>query len=133
LKREILSLLQVHLEREFGFDDDTAMTNLEKVLDELKRAKLDYPGPPPQNELPQHPFGLFTEPTFERKVGQRSSEFSAVERATRESVMLRRDAAITEVSAPAVGSNGNQRDSRISVEGGGLGGKCVTMTAFATL
>lgn len=126
-------MLQVRLEREFGFDDDTAMTNLEKALDELKRAKLDYPGPPLQHELPQHPFGLFTEPSFERKVGQRSSEFSAVERAARESVVLRRDAAITELSAPAVGSNGNQRDSRISVEGGGLGGKCVTLTAFLTM
>ncbi|GFG29869.1 hypothetical protein Cfor_12130 [Coptotermes formosanus] len=119
---EILQYLQVHLERDFGFDDDTAMTNLEKALDELKRAKLDYPGPPLQHELPQHPFGLFTEPTFEHKVGQRSSEFSAVERAARESVVLRRDAAITELSAPPVGSNGHQRDSRISVEGGGLGG-----------
>ncbi|XP_069688332.1 USP6 N-terminal-like protein isoform X5 [Periplaneta americana] len=116
---EILQYLQVRLERDFGFDDDTAMTNLERALDELKRAKLDYPGPPPQHELPRRPFGLFTEPTFERKVGRRSSEFSAAERATRESVVLRRDAAITE----PIAGNGHQRDSRISVEGGGgLGG-----------
>ncbi|KDR21986.1 USP6 N-terminal-like protein [Zootermopsis nevadensis] len=118
---EILQYLQVRLEREFGFDDDTAMTNLEKALDELKRAKLDYPGPPPQHELPRRPFGLFTEPTFEHKVGRRSSEFTAAERTTRESVLLRRDAAVTELSAPTTGSNGHQRDSKISVEGGGLG------------
>jgi hypothetical protein len=127
-----LSLLQVRLERDFGFDDDTAMTSLEKALDELKRAKLDYAGPPMQHELPQHPFGLFTEPTFERKSGQRTSEFTAVERAARESAMLLRDAAITQMSVPAVDSNGHQRDSRISVEGGGLGGKCVSLTALAT-
>ncbi|PNF38828.1 hypothetical protein B7P43_G10199 [Cryptotermes secundus] len=115
---EILQYLQVRLEHDFGFDDDTAIMNLEKALEELKRAKLDYPGPPPQHELPRHPFGLFTEPTFERKVGRRTSEFSDAERATRESVVLRRDAAITEPSAPTAGSNGHQRDSRISVEGG---------------
>ncbi|XP_069688330.1 USP6 N-terminal-like protein isoform X3 [Periplaneta americana] len=121
---EILQYLQVRLERDFGFDDDTAMTNLERALDELKRAKLDYPGPPPQHELPRRPFGLFTEPTFERKVGRRSSEFSAAERATRESVVLRRDAAITE----PIAGNGHQRDSRISVEGGGgLGGAVVSL------
>jgi hypothetical protein len=108
---EILQYLQVRLEREFGFDDDTAISNLEKALDELKRAKLDYPGPPPQHELPRRPFGLFTEPTFEHKVGRRSSEFSAAERTTRKSVLLRRDAAITEISASAAGSNGHQRDS----------------------
>lgn len=123
-----MPFLQVRLEREFGFDDDTAMTNLEKALDELKRAKLDYPGPPPQHELPRRPFGLFTEPTFEHKVGRRSSEFTAAERTTRESVLLRRDAAVTELSAPTTGSNGHQRDSKISVEGGGLGGKYVMVT-----
>jgi hypothetical protein len=116
------------LEHAFGFDDDTAMTNLEKALDELKRAKLDYPGPPPQHELPRRPFGLFTEPTFERKVGRRTSEFSAAERATRETVVLRRDAAVTELPDPPAGGNGHQRDSRISVEGGELGGKFITAT-----
>ncbi|KAJ9597544.1 hypothetical protein L9F63_011602, partial [Diploptera punctata] len=95
---DILQYLQVRLERDFGFDDDTAMTNLERALEELKRSKLDYPGPPPQNELPRRPFGLFTEPTFERKVGRRSSEFSAAERAARESVVLRRDAAASELN-----------------------------------
>ncbi|KAJ9600546.1 hypothetical protein L9F63_026315, partial [Diploptera punctata] len=120
---DILQYLQVRLERDFGFDDDTAMTNLERALEELKRSKLDYPGPPPQNELPRRPFGLFTEPTFERKVGRRSSEFSAAERAARESVVLRRDAAASELNnAVTAGSNGHQRDSKISVDGGGLGG-----------
>jgi hypothetical protein len=118
----------VRLERGFGFDDDTAMTHLEKALDELKRAKLDYPGPPPPHELPRHPFGLFTEPTFERKIGRRTSEFSAAERATRESVVLRRDAAVTELSAATASSNGHQRDSRISVDGGELGGKFIMVT-----
>ena len=26
-------------------------------MDELKKAKLDHPGPPPDPELPQQPFG----------------------------------------------------------------------------
>ena len=100
------------------------MTNLERALEDLKRAKLDYAGTPPHNELPRRPFGLFTEPTFEHKVGRRSSEFTAAERAARESVVLRRDAAVSDLNnATPAASNGNQRDSRISVEGSGLGGK----------
>ncbi|KAL1117296.1 hypothetical protein AAG570_004622 [Ranatra chinensis] len=90
---EILQFLQVHLEKKFEVDDDVAMESLSHCLDDLKKNKLDYPGPPPPNELPRRPFGLFKEPSFEHKVGRRSSEFSAVERSARESVVLRRDAA----------------------------------------
>ncbi len=49
-------------------EDDIVMESLQRCMDELKRAKLDYPGPPPPDELPKMPFGSFTEPTFEQKV-----------------------------------------------------------------
>ncbi|XP_063241024.1 USP6 N-terminal-like protein isoform X2 [Bacillus rossius redtenbacheri] len=112
---DILQFLQVRLEKDFGYDDDTVLTNLERSLEELKKAKLDHAGPCPPHELPKRPFGSFTEPAFERKVGRRS-EFSATERAARESVVLRRDAAVA-------GLNGHRRDSRASVgEGSALGG-----------
>ncbi|XP_067002612.1 USP6 N-terminal-like protein [Anabrus simplex] len=111
---EILNFLQVKLERDFGFDDDVVMINLEQNLSELKRSKLDYAGPPPQHELPKRPFGMLSDLPFERKIGRRSNEFSAAERATKESVVLRRDAA---EHAATTGS----RDSRISI-GDGLSG-----------
>lgn len=49
-------------------DDDVVMESLQRCMEELKKAKLDYPGPPPPDELPKTPFGTFTEPTFEQKV-----------------------------------------------------------------
>ncbi|GLH09828.1 Uncharacterized protein GBIM_14871 [Gryllus bimaculatus] len=111
-----LRIWDVKLEIDFGFDDDVVMMNLEQNMSILKRAKLDYAGPPPQLELPKQPFGLFTEPTFERKVGRRSNEFSAVERAAKDSVVLRRDAAVAEHSTTS-----GSKDSRISI-GDGLSG-----------
>ncbi|XP_071446863.1 USP6 N-terminal-like protein [Hetaerina americana] len=114
---EILHFLQVRLEKDFGIDDDAVMTALEKSMDELHRQKLDRAGASPPAELPRHPFGTFLGGTegggstgvsgsalhsatpgsggsFDRRVGRRS-EFTAVEKATRESVALRRDEAIT--------------------------------------
>ncbi|XP_047096814.1 USP6 N-terminal-like protein isoform X1 [Schistocerca piceifrons] len=117
---EILQFLQVKLEHDFGFEDDVVMVNLEQSMAELKRHKLDYAGSPPPHELPKRPFGQFSEPTFERKVGRRSHEFSAVEKATKESVVLRRDAAVAEHNS--TNSNSNNRNSRVSV-GDGLSGK----------
>nr|CAD7195158.1 unnamed protein product [Timema douglasi] len=118
---DILQFLQVRLERDFGFDDDASMASLERSLEELKKSKLDYAGTPPPNEMPKRPFGTFTEPTFERKTGRRS-EFSTVERVTRENVVLRRETAVS--NATGGPSNGHHRDSRISTGegGGGLGG-----------
>lgn len=49
-------------------EDDVVMESLQRGMEELKKAKLDYPGPPPPDELPKTPFGTFTEPTFEQKV-----------------------------------------------------------------
>ncbi|XP_049863917.1 USP6 N-terminal-like protein isoform X2 [Schistocerca gregaria] len=117
---EILQFLQVKLEHDFGFEDDVVMVNLEQSMAELKRHKLDYAGSPPPHELPKRPFGQFSEPTFERKVGRRSHEFSAIEKATKESVVLRRDAAVAEHNS--TNSNSNNRNSRVSV-GDGLSDK----------
>nr|CAD7256159.1 unnamed protein product [Timema shepardi] len=119
----------VRLERDFGFDDDASMASLERSLEELKKSKLDYAGTPPPNEMPKRPFGTFTEPTFERKTGRRS-EFSTVERVTRENVVLRRETAVS--NATGGPSNGHHRDSRISTGegGGGLGGKSVQICTF---
>lgn len=61
-------MLQVQLEQKFEFDESVTMESLQHCMEELKKAKLDYPGPPPPNELPHKPFGFFTEPAFDHKV-----------------------------------------------------------------
>lgn len=96
--------------KDFGYDDDTVITNLERCMDELKKAKLDHPGPPKDDELPHRAFGSFIEPTFERKIGRRAEEFSEVEKATKENVELQREQAAREVA--------EFRDSHISVSDG---------------
>lgn len=114
-------------------------------MDQLRRAKLDTAGPPGDSELPSQPFGVFKDPSFERKVGRRSAEFSAAERTTRESVKMRRDAAQAaaaeaNISSPATANGGQiaqqqhlqhpqQRDSRTSgSDTTGLGGKLLQVT-----
>lgn len=58
-------------------------------MEELKRAKLDYPGPPPANELPKRPLGMFVEPDKKSKIGQRAENFSETEKQARATVILR--------------------------------------------
>ena len=47
---------------DFGRLEDDVVQEVRKSLDELKRAKLDNPGPPLPEELPQVPFGEPVEP-----------------------------------------------------------------------
>ena len=65
---EFCNYLQIKLEKDFCFDDDTVISTMERSMEELKRAKLDYPGAPLPHELPRYPFGTFQEPTFTSKV-----------------------------------------------------------------
>ncbi|CAD1475306.1 unnamed protein product [Heterotrigona itama] len=88
---EFCNYLQIKLEKDFCFDDDTVISTMERSMEELKRAKLDYPGPPLPHELPRFPFGTFKEPTFASKVGRRSEEFSEAQHVMRESITQRRD------------------------------------------
>lgn len=65
---EFCNYLQIKLEKDFCFDDDTVISTMERSMEELKRAKLDYPGVPLPHELPRFPFGTFKEPSFTNKV-----------------------------------------------------------------
>lgn len=65
---EFCNYLQIKLEKNFCFDDDTVISTMERSMEELKRAKLDYPGLPLPQELPRYPFGTFKEPSFTNKV-----------------------------------------------------------------
>ncbi|XP_034177541.1 USP6 N-terminal-like protein [Osmia lignaria lignaria] len=91
---EFCNYLQIKLEKDFCFDDDTVINAMERSMDELKRAKLDYPGPPLPHELPRFPFGTFKEPTFASKVGRRAEEFSEAQHVMRESITQRRDTVV---------------------------------------
>lgn len=111
------------LHKDFGYDDDTVVNSLERAIEELKRSKLDSIGPTPQNELPKRPFGAFTEPSFDQKIGRRADKFSETEQATNVEVKLRRDLTAAEVAANLTIENNKQRDSHFSVgEGSGLAG-----------
>lgn len=77
------------LHKDFGFEDDIVIYNLERSMEELKRAKLDYPGPPPPTELPQRALGIFVEPDKKSKIGQRAENFSETEKQARATVILR--------------------------------------------
>lgn len=79
-------------------------------MEELKKSKLDYPGSPTPEELPRRPLGVFIEPTFEKKIGRRTEEFSEVEKATQENVQLEREKSAREVA--------EFRESHISVSDG---------------
>lgn len=62
-------------------------------MEELKKHKLDLPGPPTKDELPNKPFGEFTEPTFEEIVGIRKESFTEKEKETNQIVTLVSDTA----------------------------------------
>ncbi|XP_065162701.1 USP6 N-terminal-like protein isoform X1 [Atheta coriaria] len=89
----ITQYLQVKLYKDFQYDEDVSIASLEKTLEELKKAKMEHPGPPTKDEIPSRKFGVFVEPTLERKVGIRQEEFTDKEKETSQIVTMRSDAA----------------------------------------
>ncbi|KAF2879909.1 hypothetical protein ILUMI_26238 [Ignelater luminosus] len=115
----IVNFIQVKLYKDFMYDDDTVIQTLEKSMDELKRSKLDHPGPPQKDEIPSRPFGILIQPTFEQIVGRRAEKFTEKEKTTNEIITLRRDEAREALER-------DNRESQLSVgDSGGLAGsKC---------
>ncbi|CAK1588184.1 unnamed protein product [Parnassius mnemosyne] len=93
----IVNYIQVKLHKDFGYEDDIVIYHLERSMEELKRAKLDYPGQPPANELPKRQLGMFVEPDKKSKIGQRAENFSDTEKQARATVILRREKAALEL------------------------------------
>lgn len=83
----IVHFLQVLLPKDFGYDDDFVIKALEQCSEELRKAKLELPPPPAENELAQKPFGVFVEPTKDEKIGHRKSDFSSIEKEVTENVI----------------------------------------------
>lgn len=68
----IMDFLNKDLEKNFGFEDDHVITQLEECMAELRRSKLLLPPPGKTNEFPQRPFGILIKPTADRMIGRRS-------------------------------------------------------------
>lgn len=69
----VVRYLQESLVKDFGYKDDEVIEALQECLADLRRTKLINPPPPKANEVPQLPFGLKREPTFNEATGLRSS------------------------------------------------------------
>lgn len=68
---DLLKFFQSELEKDFGYDDDTVIDQLQVCMEELRKAKMDIPPKPKKNELPTLPFGLEIEPSIEQIIGKR--------------------------------------------------------------
>ncbi|KAL7636334.1 UNVERIFIED_CONTAM: hypothetical protein RMT77_013093 [Armadillidium vulgare] len=127
---QILAYIQKRLELNFGYDDDYVVESLEKNMDELRKSKLASPGPPPENELPQKPFGLFVEPpTLEKEVGLRGEPSEEEKRLTKE-LMERQELLI--MNGASIAEQGSQNSIDKSIDevsslGGGVGGSRVSL------
>lgn len=71
---EILQFFQSELEKNFGYDDDTVIDQLQICMEELRKAKMDFPPHPKANEEPTLPFGLEIEPSYEQIIKGRNPE-----------------------------------------------------------
>ncbi|XP_045458361.1 USP6 N-terminal-like protein [Melitaea cinxia] len=121
----IVNFIQVKLHKDFGFEDDVVIYHLERSMEELKRAKLDYPGPPPSSELPQRQLGTFIEPDKKSKIGQRAENFSETEKQARATVILRREKAALDLQELRV----SQSDTVSDHSGVASGVRCEDSTS----
>jgi hypothetical protein len=71
---EIMQFFQTELEKNFGYDDDTVIDQLQIAIEELRKAKMDFPQRPKANEEPTLPFGLEIEPSIEQILKGRNPE-----------------------------------------------------------
>lgn len=111
---EIVGFLQVRLEKDFGYDDDTVIEALQACMEELQKAKLLLPPPgrSPSNELPQRPFGLVVEPTLEQRIGRRALGMFQQNGGRSPTNLLRKRGDLD--TSDYHSSNSHQRDSRNS-------------------
>jgi hypothetical protein len=110
---EIVEFLQIHLSQNFGYSDNVVIENVEKCMEELRRAKLDQNSKQiPASELAQNPFGAFVTPSIDVSIGRRRAEFSDEERVARAAVVARME---LQVSCPVGNRAFNQFDQLIRI------------------
>lgn len=86
----ITDFLQYKLYKNFGYSDNFVIKSLENSLLELRAKRMDLPPPGDESEYPKCEFGVFVEPTIEKKLGLRSA-LSNSERNVTEFVITRNE------------------------------------------
>lgn len=71
---EILNFLQTQLEKDFGYEDDAVIDQLQLSMDELRKGKMDLGPKAKVNELPTLPFGLDIQPSIDQYINQKPIE-----------------------------------------------------------
>ncbi|XP_050394513.1 USP6 N-terminal-like protein isoform X1 [Patella vulgata] len=71
---DLLEFFQSKLEKEFLYEDDIVIEQLQICMEDLRKARMDAPPKPKVNERPTLPFGLDIEPSIEQLIGHRSAE-----------------------------------------------------------
>ncbi|XP_076444843.1 USP6 N-terminal-like protein isoform X1 [Babylonia areolata] len=71
---ELSEFLQQSLEKDFHYEDDVVIEQLQVCQEELRKAKMDLPPPARGNEKPTLPFGLDIQPSVEQLIGRRTTE-----------------------------------------------------------
>ena len=70
----LLTFFQSDLENDFVYDDDTVIDQLQVSMEELRKAKMEIPPKPKENELPKLPFGLEIQPSIREIIAHRKDE-----------------------------------------------------------
>jgi hypothetical protein len=71
---DMTSFLQNQLERDFHYEDDLVVEELQKCQEELRKSNMDIPPKSKNNERPTLPFGLDIQPSVEQLIGKRGNE-----------------------------------------------------------
>nr|KAG5703276.1 hypothetical protein BaRGS_025518 [Batillaria attramentaria] len=71
---EMSEFLQSTIEKDFGYEDDVVIEQLQVCQEELRKAKMDLPPRPRTNEKSTLPFGLDIQPSVEQLIGRRTTE-----------------------------------------------------------
>lgn len=69
-----VAYLQSGLEKDFGYEDDAVMDQIQVSFEELSKAKMLLPPKPKVNEEPTLPFGLEIEPSIEQIIKGRNPQ-----------------------------------------------------------
>lgn len=71
---ELSEFLQQSLEKDFHYEDDLVIEQMQVCQEELRKAKMDLPPVARANEKPTLPFGLDIQPSVEQLIGRRTVE-----------------------------------------------------------
>ena len=71
---ELLTFFQTNLEKDFVYEDDTVVEQLQICMEELRKARMAVPPKAKKNEAPTLPFGLDIAPSVEQLIGKKSEQ-----------------------------------------------------------